>query len=153
MSRVSCPFILRGRHPAVIPPLAAYARYPASLVPPTPPGNTPSTTTTSSSSSTSIKTETIRDKATTAVVMSSTSVNNTDTDHTNTDHTNTEMETETEMETATLQPPSYPELPDLEGSSMKLIHKLLDLKRQKCLRENSDNADADWVLSAYKESK
>lgn len=39
-------------------------------------------------------------------------------------------------------------VPDLDGTTMKLLHKLLDLKRQKCFRDN-DSKPGNWVLSAY----
>lgn len=37
---------------------------------------------------------------------------------------------------------------DLDGTSMGLIHKMLDFKRLKCRDLNSENGD-DWVLAAY----
>jgi isopenicillin N synthase-like dioxygenase len=39
-------------------------------------------------------------------------------------------------------------LPDLSGNSMKLLHKILDFKRAKCVKANEDNT-SDWVLKAY----
>jgi hypothetical protein len=39
-------------------------------------------------------------------------------------------------------------LADLDGVSMKEIHKILDFKRLKCVKENQDSGK-DWVLSAY----
>ncbi len=39
-------------------------------------------------------------------------------------------------------------IPDLDGTTMRLLHKLLDLKRQKCFREN-DSKPGNWVLSAF----
>lgn len=39
-------------------------------------------------------------------------------------------------------------VPDLDGTTMKLLHKLLDLKRQKCFRDN-DSKPGSWVLSAF----
>jgi hypothetical protein len=125
-SRLSCPYILRGRHPAVIPPVAAYSRFPATLAPESfhsgqlsPKKSTPSGVPVTSN-------------LPPPVTVSSIKVDEPD----NAGDRSSDI--------------TYPELPDLEGSSMKLIHKLLDLKRQKCLRENSDNADEDWVLSAYR---
>ncbi len=40
-------------------------------------------------------------------------------------------------------------VPNLDGTNMHLMHKLLDLKRQKCFRENGSAEGASWVLSAY----
>ena len=40
-------------------------------------------------------------------------------------------------------------VPNLDGTTMQLMHKLLDLKRQKCFRENGSAEGASWVLSAY----
>ena len=37
--------------------------------------------------------------------------------------------------------------PDLDGSDISLIHKILDLKRAKCRKKNEDNPN-DWVLAA-----
>ena len=37
--------------------------------------------------------------------------------------------------------------PDLDGSDVSLVHKILDLKRAKCRRRN-ENATSDWVLAA-----
>eukprot|EP01034_Spumella_vulgaris_P021846 gene21846-27917_t len=39
-------------------------------------------------------------------------------------------------------------IPDLDGTSMRLLHTMLDLKRQKCFRDN-DSRPGNWVLSAY----
>jgi len=39
-------------------------------------------------------------------------------------------------------------MPNLDDISVKLMHKLLDLKRQKCFRDNG-SAEGSWVLSAY----
>ena len=41
-------------------------------------------------------------------------------------------------------------LPDLDGMSMAVIHKLLDMKRRKC-RTAHEGDRGDWVLSAYPE--
>lgn len=38
--------------------------------------------------------------------------------------------------------------PDLDGTTMKLLHHMLDVKRQRCLRENQGQSH-DWVLAAY----
>ena len=40
-------------------------------------------------------------------------------------------------------------IPDFNGLTMKTIHKLLDLKRQKCFRDNDNNEGKQWVLSAF----
>ena len=40
------------------------------------------------------------------------------------------------------------ELPDLSGTTMKLLHKLLDFKRSKCMKANDGNTE-DWVLKAF----
>ena len=40
-------------------------------------------------------------------------------------------------------------MPNLDGTSVKIMHKLLDLKRQRCFRENGSAEGSDWVLSAY----
>ena len=40
-------------------------------------------------------------------------------------------------------------MPNLDGTSMKMMHKLLDLKRQKCFRDNGSKENSSWVLSAY----
>ena len=37
--------------------------------------------------------------------------------------------------------------PDLDGSDISLLHKILDLKRAKC-RKRNENSTADWVLAA-----
>ena len=37
--------------------------------------------------------------------------------------------------------------PDLDGSDVSLVHKILDMKRAKC-RKRNENAVADWVLAA-----
>jgi isopenicillin N synthase-like dioxygenase len=39
-------------------------------------------------------------------------------------------------------------LPDLEGVSMKVIHKILDVKRQKCFEKYGEQ-EGNWVLAAY----
>ena len=39
-------------------------------------------------------------------------------------------------------------IPDLSGTSMGLIHKMLDFKRLKCRKQN-ENSNEDWVLAAY----
>jgi hypothetical protein len=39
-------------------------------------------------------------------------------------------------------------MPNLDDISCKLMHKMLDLKRQKCFRDNG-SAEGTWVLSAY----
>jgi hypothetical protein len=39
-------------------------------------------------------------------------------------------------------------IPDLDGTNMRLLHTMLDLKRQKCFRDN-DSRPGNWVLSAY----
>jgi len=39
-------------------------------------------------------------------------------------------------------------LPDLDGIPMKSLHKLLDLKRQKCSRDHAEDEDG-WILSAF----
>lgn len=39
-------------------------------------------------------------------------------------------------------------MPNLDGTSVRMLHKLLDLKRQKCFRDNG-SAEGPWVLSAY----
>ena len=44
---------------------------------------------------------------------------------------------------------SEDKVPNLDGTNMHLMHKLLDLKRQKCFRENGSAEGASWVLSAY----
>jgi len=36
---------------------------------------------------------------------------------------------------------------DLDGTTMKFLHKMLDFKRQKCLKANENNVD-DWVLQS-----
>jgi len=118
-SRVSCPYILRGRHPAVIPPIASYARFPASLIP----------------------TKSHSFDRPPASVSTTTLPSDLPPPPTTVDHSKEKSDDTGASD--------YPELPDLEGSSMKLIHKLLDLKRQKCLRDNSDNEDENWVLAAY----
>ena len=41
------------------------------------------------------------------------------------------------------------EMPNLDGTSVKMMHKLLDLKRQKCFRDNGSAEGRSWVLSAY----
>lgn len=38
-----------------------------------------------------------------------------------------------------------------DGVSMKLLHKLLDMKRQKCMHSNKGNKE-EWILSAYPHS-
>ena len=40
-------------------------------------------------------------------------------------------------------------MPNLDGTSVKMLHKLLDLKRQRCFRENGSSEGINWVLSAY----
>jgi isopenicillin N synthase-like dioxygenase len=40
-------------------------------------------------------------------------------------------------------------VPDLDGTSMALIHKMLDFKRVKCRKSNEDTEDDDWILAAY----
>jgi isopenicillin N synthase-like dioxygenase len=40
-------------------------------------------------------------------------------------------------------------VPNLDGTSVKMMHKLLDLKRQRCFRENGSAEGSTWVLSAY----
>jgi hypothetical protein len=37
---------------------------------------------------------------------------------------------------------------DLDGIKMKVLHKMLDMKRKKCARDNADNPD-EWILSAF----
>ena len=37
--------------------------------------------------------------------------------------------------------------PDLDGSDISIVHKILDLKRAKCRKKN-ENKDGDWVLAA-----
>ena len=39
-------------------------------------------------------------------------------------------------------------LPDLDGTSMLLIHKLLDMKRKRCAKTH-EGSDGDWILSAF----
>ena len=39
-------------------------------------------------------------------------------------------------------------MPDLDGTSMLLIHKLLDMKRKRCANMH-ESSDSDWVLSAF----
>jgi hypothetical protein len=66
--------------------------------------------------------------------------------------------------TVQMSPPSPPcepplilvELPDFEDLNMKLIHTLLDRKRQKCLKQNEENegdgegeGEGEWVLRAF----
>jgi hypothetical protein len=43
---------------------------------------------------------------------------------------------------------SSDKVPDLDGISVKAMHKLLDLKRQKCFRDNNSR-EGEWVLSAF----
>ena len=125
---MSCPYILRGRHPAVIPPLAVYGRYPPSLA------SREYINEQSDAHSESSQCEKISSSSHDEVLPlpppPPTSSDDTDA----IDHISDDIE-----------------LPDLEGSSMKLIHKLLDLKRQKCLRDHSDSTDSDWVLCAYQQ--
>jgi hypothetical protein len=40
-------------------------------------------------------------------------------------------------------------MPDLDGTSVKLMYKLLDLKRQRCFREHGSAEGGNWVLSGY----
>lgn len=40
-------------------------------------------------------------------------------------------------------------MPNLDGTSVRMLHKLMDLKRQKCFRDNGSAEGANWVLSAY----
>lgn len=40
-------------------------------------------------------------------------------------------------------------LADLEGVSMKEIHKILDFKRLKCKNEADRSGDKSWVLNAF----
>ena len=40
-------------------------------------------------------------------------------------------------------------LADLEGVSMKEIHKILDFKRLKCKNEAEKSGDKSWVLNAF----
>jgi isopenicillin N synthase-like dioxygenase len=44
---------------------------------------------------------------------------------------------------------SEEKMPNLDGTSVRMMHKLLDLKRQKCFRENGSAEGKNWVLSAY----
>ena len=39
-------------------------------------------------------------------------------------------------------------MPDLDGTSMLLVHRLLDMKRKRCASSHLE-IDKDWVLSAY----
>ena len=40
-------------------------------------------------------------------------------------------------------------LADLEGVSMKELHKILDFKRLKYKKENENNLDSNWVLNSF----
>lgn len=106
--RISCPFIVRGRHKSKIRSVSQYQRYPSpamSALPPPPPSsdNNPQETPTPPSSLPS-------------------------------------------PEAITLV-----ELPDFEDLNMKLIHTLLDRKRQKCMKQNQEEGNEvdEWVLKSF----
>lgn len=40
-------------------------------------------------------------------------------------------------------------IPDFSDTNMNLIHKMLDLKRQKCIKSHSNDQESDWVLAAF----
>lgn len=40
-------------------------------------------------------------------------------------------------------------IPDFSATNMNLIHKMLDLKRQKCIKSHSHDEVSDWVLAAF----
>lgn len=134
-NRISCPLIVRGRHPTEVKPLSMYARYPCRSLPLDLKCNTP---------------HVLPDAPPCEV-----------------ETTNEEIGTSPCHERATnieVAPGPHNgacagnfivDLPDLEESSMKVIHKLLDLKRRKCTKDNTGNVDGqdepdrDWVLSAF----
>jgi hypothetical protein len=39
-------------------------------------------------------------------------------------------------------------LPDLDGVTMREIHKMLDIKRMRCVEKHRD-ATENWILSAF----
>jgi isopenicillin N synthase-like dioxygenase len=43
-------------------------------------------------------------------------------------------------------------LPDLEDLNMKLLHRILDMRRQKCMKSHESDA-GDWVLCSYERSE
>jgi hypothetical protein len=43
-------------------------------------------------------------------------------------------------------------LPDLDGMSMKLLQKVLDLKRHRCVKQN-EGSEEEWVLAAYSDKE
>jgi isopenicillin N synthase-like dioxygenase len=43
-------------------------------------------------------------------------------------------------------------VPDLDGTPMRVVHKLLDLKRSKCARDHANADDEDWILCSYPET-
>ena len=41
-------------------------------------------------------------------------------------------------------------IPDLDGTSMRFLHKLLDMKRKRCAKLHEDaEIGEDWILSAF----
>lgn len=96
--RVSCPFIVRGRHKSKIRSIAQFQRYPF------------------------------------AEDLSM-------------------HDPQVESSHAPSVPETFIELPDFEDLNMKLIHTLLDRKRQKCMKENEekdgDGKSEEWVLKAF----
>jgi hypothetical protein len=46
-------------------------------------------------------------------------------------------------------PEALARLPDIGGTSIGLLQKLLDLKRHKCAKKNAD--EENWILAAYEQ--
>jgi isopenicillin N synthase-like dioxygenase len=129
--RVSCPFIVRGRHKAKIRSVQQFTRSPipverlpsdaASRETENPPLPTPSS-------------ETAVDNAST---------------------TSPPCLSVSSSESPFLPQTGLVELPDFEDLNMKLIHTLLDRKRQKCMKAHEENGSGDghggeeWVLKAF----
>lgn len=130
-NRISCPFIIRGRHRTEIRPLAEYRRFPCKSLP---------------------------------VGYAPPLIRNSEDNVSVDDGTAHVIQGCSENESCTPSGPAHRvydsanvivDLPDFQETSMKMLHKLLDLKRHKCTRENQidknrqEEEERDWVLSAF----
>ena len=150
-NRISCPFIVRGRHRTEVPPLSSYRRFPCRSLP----------TTNQRPSSLPLDQDVVHEQPPNAPKISLrddvSAVCPPPPCHRQecgAPVTTGDKKSE-ETELPDLGDEIIVDLPDLEESTMKIIHKLLDLKRHKCTRENQSSGEGgeepnrDWVLSAY----
>jgi hypothetical protein len=158
-NRISCPFLIRGRHRTEIQPLSAYRRYPCKSLPI---GYTPPVVQLSSGVDGGVVFVDTADEPPPAILPAASESLLCSPAIAALAPPSAPTDTDSSTSGASKNESKYAEnsvivdLPDLEETTMKMIHKLLDLKRHKCTRENQctggngqDEPNRDWVLSAF----